>query len=151
MQTFRIGWALAAVSLAVLMLVAPRAAAEGALAASLSENFSDQGWSIGYSADWANAAIAHREALRRCRENARQDIADRCRIVSDFHRECAAIAYVEEGQGRGFGWGIDRDLAVAQDQALSMCKLIAGPGNAARCKVKYESRAQACDLKDSGR
>jgi hypothetical protein len=123
------------------------AIAEGALAVGITANRGD--WSIGYSRDWINAAAAHREALRRCRDGSEKEVADLCSVISDFHRECVAIAKVETGDG--FGWGIDRDLENAEQQALEMCKSIAGPDRAGSCKVKYESRSNACDKQDRGR
>ena len=124
------------------------AAAEGALAVA---DMGDEGFAIGFSTNWVNAAVAHREALRRCRSFAESDaVRSRCAVISDLHRQCVAVA--KRGPSEfGFGWGIDADLENAKQKALEMCKSMPGENSGDPCRVIIEKPFDACDQSDRGR
>jgi hypothetical protein len=123
------------------------AIAEGALAVGITANRGANGFAVGFSTNWVNAAVAHREALRRCMNNADSEaVKSLCAVISDIHRECVVYA----GSDSAFGWGIDPDLEVAKRQALEMCQSMAG-ADSFECKVTLEKRFDACDQSDRGR
>jgi Domain of unknown function (DUF4189) len=118
------------------------ASGEGALAVAFPTAAAH--FSVGFSANWGDAGIAHREALRRCQSHADSDeVKSRCVVITDIHRECVAFA----GSAAAYGWGIDRDLEVARKQALDMCQSM-DVFHAQECQVSMEKRFNACDQSD---
>jgi hypothetical protein len=124
------------------------ASAAGALAVGQTRDVAKDGVAIGVSGDYSRVAEARAEALKKCKtSDATAAARDRCRIVRDLERACAAIAF-DPGVGtRGFGWGVAKSepdakehaLAAtklrANERALAGCRSTADPGRSGYCRV----------------
>jgi hypothetical protein len=86
----------------------------------------------GYGYDYRNASDARAAAMRKCQGN-------RCKVVGDLRRGCAAMAVDVKHPCGSFGWAINAHLGKAENASLRRCYEFGGRD----CVV----RAWACDEK----
>lgn len=112
-----------------------RAWADGALAVGSTGDVVRDGIAFGMVVDEPKATAAD-EAIRRCRTFKARAAADRCKLVATFSGECFAVAYDPQPGTPGAGWGIGRDQATANRNAIAMCEETAGPERKGFCQVE---------------
>src|SRR5260370_41444776 len=103
------------------------ARAEGALAVGTSGNFAKDGFAVGGAINKATKQDAIDQALATCRKyEGAPKMAEVCRIVATFRRECFAINFDPKAGTPGGGWAVGRDKAAAEESALAACPAAAG-------------------------
>ena len=125
MSKIRRSFAVASVSLGLLVAVIGAANAAGALAVGSCGAY-------GYGFDYAQEADARLAAMRKCS-------GDKCRIVGMLHRACAAMSVDAKHPCGSFGWAINSHLGKAENISTRRCVGFGGHD----CVV----RAWACDEK----
>src|SRR5262245_39749716 len=125
----------AACAAAILLGAGARAWADGALAVGSTGDVVGDGIAFGMVVDVPKEKAAD-EAVRRCRTFKAQTAADRCKLVATFSGECFAVAYDPQPGTPGAGWGIGRDQATANRNAIAMCEETAGPSRKGFCRVE---------------
>ena len=121
------------------------AAAEGALAVGASGNVAKDGIALGGAIDKPTKQAAIDQALATCRKyEGAPKMAEICRIVATFRRECFAINFDPKPGTPGVGWAVGRDKATAEERALAACQTTAGAARRKFCKLEQSF----CDTHD---
>ena len=134
-----------AILLAAVQGMTPVARAEGALAVGTSGNFAKDGFAVGGAINKATKQDAIDQALATCRKyEGAPKMAEICRIVATFRRECFAINFDPKPGTPGVGWAVGRDKATAEERALAACQTTAGAARRKFCKLEQSF----CDTHD---
>ncbi len=124
-------------AIAALSASAP-AGADGALAIGSTADVARDGFAIGTAVNFDTAEEATEAALERCRDyKPAPKAAALCQSVGSFKGECYAISFdPRPGAPSAVGWAIASTKALAEDQALAKCKVMARASRGAFCKVE---------------
>src|SRR3981189_847416 len=121
------------------------ARAEGALAVGTSGNFAKDGFAVGGAINKTTKQDAIDQALATCRKyEGAPKLADICRIVADFRRECFAINFDPKPGTPGVGWAVGPTKAAAEERALAACQTSAGAARRKFCELEQSF----CDTHD---
>lgn len=126
----------AAIVAATLLLAPQRADAAGAVAIGLPDNVVTGGIAIGRSWNFGSEREARERALHECRtfQDAPPQTRELCRVIRVFRNECSAVALDPQAGTPGYGWAVAETRALAEEDALRLCRHTAG--NRARyCKL----------------
>lgn len=128
---------------AVLLLSAVPARAEGALAIGIIPGDYAKGVSAGWATGYGSQKEAEDTALKRCLEepNAPAEIRKLCRLVDSFRNRCVSVAIDPQDGETGTGWAIASTSEEADQEALSLCRKSAGANRQQACQVS----TRGCD------
>jgi hypothetical protein len=128
----------------MILLAAAPAFAEGAVAFGTTGDVAQDGYSIGFSYDYATEEQARQNALDWCRNHGgERRTEDKCEIVAVFHLLCGAEAQDPKPGTPGAGWALGPDVETAKKIALANCRMSAGRNRMDYCKVT----SSGCDTK----
>jgi hypothetical protein len=118
-------------------LVSSSAYADGAIAVGSTADVVHDGIAIGTSVNYKSADEAVDAALQRCRNyKPAPKAAVLCQSVGSFKNECYAISFDPKPGTPGAGWAIAATKELAEQRALTNCKITAGADRVAFCKVE---------------
>jgi len=119
--------------------------AEGAIAVGSSGNFAKDGFAFGGAINKPTKDAAREQALATCRKyEGAPKMAEVCRVISTFNRECYALSFDPKPGTPGVGWAIAADKATAEERAQAACEATAGASRRSFCKVNQSF----CDTQD---
>jgi hypothetical protein len=119
--------------------------AEGAIAVGSSGNFAKDGFAFGGAINKPTKDAAREQALATCRKyEGAPKMAEICRVLSTFNRECYALSFDPKPGTPGVGWAIAADKATAEERAQAACEATAGGSRRSFCKVNQSF----CDTQD---
>ena len=128
---------LGCVSALAAVLVSSPVRADGALAVGSTADVIKDGIAVGTSVNYKTAAEAVDAALQRCRNyKPAPKAAALCVSVGTFKGECYAVSFDPKPGTPGAGWAIAPSKEVAEQRALTNCKITAGADRAEFCKVE---------------
>ena len=133
-----------AVALAVgSCLLASAAMAAGTLALGLTDDFANDGVSVGVSWNFDTRAEADSQAVSQCRafEEAGEAARSQCRVAATIDNQCVAVAVDPEPGTFGLGWAMGGTSQQAEAGALAKCRSASAADRAKFCSI-IESR---CD------
>ena len=120
----------------VTLATTSAARADGAIAMGASGDFAKDGFAFGAAVNKASADEASAEALATCKKyDGAPKMAEICRVVFTFKRECYALSFDPDAGTTGIGWAIAADKATAEDRAQKNCQVTAGPERRDQCKI----------------
>jgi hypothetical protein len=118
-------------------LVSSSALADGALAVGSTADVVKDGIAVGTSINYKTADEAVDAALQRCRNyKPAPKAAALCQSVGSFKGECYAVSFDPQAGTPGAGWAIAPTRELAEQRALTNCKLTAGASRAQFCKIE---------------
>jgi len=125
-----------ALALAAVLASSP-ARADGALAVGSTSDVIKDGIAVGTSINYKTADEAVQAALERCRNfKPAPKAAALCQSVGSFRGECYAVSFDPKPGTPGAGWAIAPTKEVAEQRAMTNCKITAGDGRAEFCKIE---------------
>ncbi len=123
--------------LAITALAATPARGDGALTVGSTADVVRDGIAVGTSVNYKTADEALEAALKRCHDyKPAPKAASLCQSVGTFRGECYAVAFDPKTGTPGAGWAIARTKALAEERALTNCRITAGESRAEFCKVE---------------
>ncbi len=132
---FKLGCVSALALAAVLASSAARA--DGALAVGSTADVVKDGIAVGTSINYKSADEALQAALERCRNyKPAPKAAALCQSVGTFKSECYAVSFDPKAGTPGAGWAIAPTKELAEQRALTNCKLTAGASRVEFCKIE---------------
>jgi hypothetical protein len=130
---------------AVMLTAAHAARGEGAIAVGSSGNFAKDGFAFGGAINKPTKDAAREQALATCRKyDGAPKMAEVCRVISTFNRECYALSFDPKPGTPGVGWAIAADKETAEERAQAACEATAGATRRSFCKVNQSF----CDTQD---
>jgi hypothetical protein len=125
-----------ALALAAMLASSP-ARADGALAVGSTSNVITDGIAVGTSVNYKTADEAVEAALQRCRNyKPAPKAAALCQSVGSFRGECYAVSFDPKPGTPGAGWAIAPTKELAEQRAMTNCKITAGASRAEFCKIE---------------
>jgi hypothetical protein len=120
----------------VAVLASSAARADGALAVGSTSDVVHDGIAVGTSINYKSADEAVDAALQRCRSyKPAPKAAALCQSVGTFKGECYAVSFDPKSGTPGAGWAIAPTKELAEQRALTNCKLTAGADRVDFCKI----------------
>jgi hypothetical protein len=131
---FKLG-CVSALALAALVASSP-ARADGAVAVGSTADVVKDGIAVGTSINYKTADEAVDAALQRCRNyKPAPKAAALCQSVGSFRGECYAVSFDPQPGTPGAGWAIAPTRELAEQRAMTNCKITAGAKRAEYCKL----------------
>ena len=125
-----------ALALAAMLANSP-ARADGALAVGSTSDVTKDGIAVGTAINSKTADEAVEAAVQRCRNfKPAPKAAALCQSVGTFRGECYAVSFDPKPGTPGAGWAIAATKEVAEQRALTNCKITAGASRAEFCKIE---------------